>query len=69
MGLRFDLFSIAFARTSIEYLTPLTFGHKPSEISKFAYFFLEDSKKMEAKEYQTKCEESPVPKEVLEIAA
>ena len=69
MGLRFDAFSIAFTRTSIEYLTPLTVGHIPSEISKFAYFFLEDSGKMEAKEYQTKCKESPIPKEVLEIAA
>ena len=69
VGLRFDAFSIAFTRTSIEYLTPLTVGHIPSEISKFAYFFLEDSGKMEAKEYQTKCKKSPIPKEVLEIAA
>ena len=67
MTLRFDPFSIAFTRTSIEYLTPLMVGHIPLEISKFFYFFLERGGKMEAKIYRTKCEESPIPKGGLEI--
>ena len=66
-ALRFDPFSIAFKRKSIEYLTPLTVGHIPLEISRFVYFFLERGGKKEAKVYRTKCEESPIPKGGLEI--
>ena len=67
MALRFDPFSIAFARKSVEYLTPLAVGHIPLEISRFVYFFLERGGKMETKVYRTKCEESPIPKGGLEI--
>ena len=67
MALRFDPFSIAFARKSVEYLTPLAVGHIPLEISRFVYFFLERGGKMETKAYRTKCEESLIPKGGLEI--
>ena len=67
MALRFDPFSIAFARKSVEYLTPLAVGHIPLEISRFVYFFLERTGKMEAKVQRTKCEESSIPKGSLEI--
>ena len=67
VALRFDSFSIAFTRKPIEYLTPLTVGHIPSEISRFVYFLLERRGKMEAKVYRTKCKESPIPKGGLEI--
>ena len=46
MALRFDPFSIAFTRKSIEYLTPLTVGHIPLEISRFVCFFLGRGGKM-----------------------
>ena len=45
-ALRFDPFSIAFTRKSIKYLTPLTVGDIPLEISRFVYFFLERGGKM-----------------------
>ena len=61
-ALRFDPFSIAFKRKSIEYLTPLTVGHRPLEISRFVYFFLKRGGKMEPKVYRTKWKESPIPK-------
>ena len=67
VALRFDPFSVAFTRKSIEYLTSLTVGHIPLEISRFVYFFLERGGKVEAKIYRTKCEESPIPKGGLEI--
>ena len=67
VALRFDPFSIAFTGKSIEYLTPLTVGHIPLEISRFVYFFLERRGKMEAKVQRTKCEESSIPKGSLEI--
>ena len=67
VALRLDPISIAFTRKSIEYLTPLTTGHIPFEISRFVYLFLERGGKMEVKVYRTKCEESPVPKGGLEI--
>ena len=67
VALKFDTFSIAFTRKSIEYLAPLTVEHLPLEISRFVYFFLERGGKMEAKVYQTKCEEFPIPKGGLEI--
>ena len=67
VALKFDTFSIAFTRKSIEYLAPLTVGHLPLEISRFVYFFLERGGKMEAKVYQTKCEEFPIPKGGLKI--
>ena len=67
VALRFDPFSIAFTRKSIEYLTPLTVGHIPLEISRFVYFFLDRRGKMEAKVQRTKCEESSIPKGSLEI--
>ena len=41
VALRFDPYSIAFTRRSIEFLTPLTVGHMPLEISRFVWFFLE----------------------------
>ena len=55
VALRLDLYVIAFTRKSIEYLTPLTVGHVPLEISKFVYFFLERGGKMAAEVYRTKC--------------
>ena len=67
VALRFDPFSIAFTRKSIEYLTPLTVGHIPLEIPRFVYFFLERRGKMEAKVQRTKCEKSSIPKGSLEI--
>ena len=68
VALRFDPFSIAFTSKSIiKYLTSLTIGHIPLEISRFVYFFLERGGKMEAKVYQTKYMESPIPKGGLEI--
>ena len=67
VALKFDPFSIAFTRKSIEYLTSLTVWHLPLEISRFVYFFLERGEKMEAKVYQTKCEKFPIPKGGLEI--
>ena len=45
-ALRFDPFSIAFTRKSIKYLTPLTGGDIPLEISRFVYFFLQRGGKM-----------------------
>ena len=45
-ALRFDPFSIAFTRKSIKYLTALTVGDIPLEISRFVYFFLERGGKM-----------------------
>ena len=52
VALRFDHFSIASTRKSIEYLTPLPVG----DISRFVYFLLQRGGKMEAKVYRTKCE-------------
>ena len=46
MALRFDPFSIAFTRKSIEYLTLLTVGHIPLGISRFVCFFLGRGSKM-----------------------
>ena len=66
-ALKFDPFSIAFTRKTTEYLTPITVGHVPLEISRFVYFFLERGGKMEAKVYRTKYEVSPIPKGGLEI--
>ena len=65
--LRFDPFSLALTRKSIEYLTPRTVRHTPLEIARFVYFFSERGGKMEAKVYQIECEESPIPKGSLEI--
>ena len=45
MTLRFDPFSIAFTRTSIEYLTPLMVGHIPLEISNFFTSFWREVEK------------------------
>ena len=45
-ALRFDPFSIAFTRKSIKYLTLLTVGDIPLEISRFVYFFLGRGGKM-----------------------
>ena len=67
MTLRFDPFSIAFTRKSIECLTPLAVGHILLEISRFVYFFLKRGEKIETKVYRTKCEESPIPKGGLDI--
>ena len=69
VALRFDPFSIAFSRKSIEYLTPLTVGHILLERSWFACFFLERGGKMEAKVYRRNWEESPIPIGGLEIVA
>ena len=52
VALRFDHFSIASTRKSIEYLTPLPVG----DISRFVYFLLQRGGKMEPKVYRTKCE-------------
>ena len=38
LALRFDLFSLAFTRKSIEYFAPLRVGHIPLEIARFIYF-------------------------------
>ena len=62
VALRFDHYSIAFTRRSIEFLTPLTVGHMPLKISRFVWFFLERGGDINAK-----CEESPIPKGGLEI--
>ena len=67
MALRFDPFSFALTRKSIDYLTPLTVRHIPLEIARFVYFFLERGGKMKAKVYQIECEESPIPKGSSEI--
>lgn len=67
VALRFDPYSIAFTRRSIEFLTPLTVGHMPLEISRFVWFFLERGGDINAKVCRTKCEESPIPKGGLEI--
>ena len=67
VALKFDPYSIAFTRKTIEYLTPVVVGHVPLEISRFVYFFLERGGSIEAKVYQTKCEVSPIPKGGLEI--
>ena len=67
VALKFDPYSIAFTRKTIEYLTPVVVGHVSLEISWFVYFFLERGGSVEAKVYRTKSEVSPIPKEGLEI--